>query len=240
MTARALSLAIPLSLVLTWSTHAGAADLAALAGSESDFRGQSYSYVGADLTHRLTPHVGVAVRVMPFYLTYRFRSGDDLVSARALGVNGLVGIKLFLGETTLGLLGGAQFRDTDLSPDVRTGGARGDQISGLAQLELDSWLPTRTNLNFFSSYSGVDDFLYTRGGVKQQLTNRDFSKPITINAGVEGFFGRNADYDSRGAGLVFELYHIPTRMAVGVRAGYKHDSTFGNGGYAGLSIYKQF
>lgn len=220
--------------------RAVAVDLAVLGGSETDFRGQSYSFVGADATQRVHENVGLAGRIMPHFMTYRFRSGDDLVKAEAVGVNGLLGVKFFLGPVTLGLLGGVQFRDTDLTPDVKSAGARGTQAAALGQADLDATLPTRTNIYVFSSLSAIDDFVYARAAVKQQVTNYDYQRANTVNVGVEGIYGNNRDYESKGAGLIFEVYNIPAKLSVAIRGGYKHDSTFGAGGYGSLVIYKAF
>ncbi len=219
---------------------AAAFDLTAVGGGETDFRGQSYLYGGLEATQRLGEHVAAAGRVVPFYLTYRYRSDGDLVDAKAPGVNAAVGVRLFWGPTTLGLLGGIEYRHTDLSPDDPFSSVSGAKVGGLVQADFDTWLPTRTNLNLWASFTSVDDFVYVKGTVKQQLTNRDFAQHNTVNGGTEVFYGRNENFDMVGVGVVLELFRLPASLSLAVRGGWKHDSTFGHGGYGGVSLSKRF
>ena len=217
-----------------------AVEMASFAGGEIDGRGQGFSYIGADLTQRLNKNVAVSGRIVPNYLTYKYYSGNNLIRAKSPGLAAVAGLKLSLDQTTLGLFGGMEFRDTTLSPDDQTAKVRGNTTAGLVQGEFDTWFPTRTNLNVMASYSGTDDFFYERGRVKQQVCNLDFRKPNNISVGLEQFYGRNADYDQAGGGLLLEVYNIPMKFALILRGGYKHDSTFGNGSYGGLELYKAF
>jgi len=212
-------------------------DSSLFSGGEIDTRGQSFSYLGVDLTQRIYENISLSGRVIPNFLTYRFRSGDRLVRAVSPGIYVVAGPKLSWGQTTVGLFGGVEYRYTNLSPDVRDAELRGNTVAGLVQGEFDTWLPSRTNFNVFGSFSGTDNFLYEKGKIKQQVSNLKFKKPNTINVGVEQFYGRNADFHQAGVGPILELYNIPKRISVALRGGYKHDSTFGNGIYGGLEFY---
>lgn len=229
-----------LLLSLAAARPAIAGDAAFFGGGEVDDRGQGYAYSGFEVAQSVRPPLSLAGRVVLNYLTYKYPSGDHLIRASVPGVAGLVGIKLGWERLSFGIFGGAEYRNTDLDPDDRGSRSRGEHVSGTVQGEFDTWLPTRTNLNLFASYSGVADFVYIKPGVKQQLTNLDFSNRTTLNAGIEGIFGRNDDYNMRGVGLVIEMFDIPWTLSVAVRGGYKHDSNFGSGGYGGLSVYKKF
>jgi hypothetical protein len=214
-----------------------AADLSFIGGGEIDTRGQGFSYLGIDLTKKVYRDVSISGRVIPNYLTYKFRSGNEKVKAASLGIYTVAGIKLSLNQTTIGLFGGTEYRHTDLRPDVGTAEVKGNTFAGVVQGELDTWLSSRTNFNLFSSFSGTDNFFYERGRIKQQITNLDFKKPNTINVGVEQFYGRNPDFRQLGGGLILELFNIPKEISFAVRVGYKHDSTFGSGTYGGLELY---
>lgn len=215
-----------------------AAEASLFAGGEIDTRGQGFSYLGVDLTQKVYEHLFIAGRLIPNFLTYRFHSGDELVRATSPGLYSVVGVKLSWGQTTFGLFGGTEYRYTNLSPDVRHTEPRGSTLAGLVQGEFDTWLPSRTNFNVFASFSGTDSFAYERARIKQQITNLDFKKPNTLNLGVEQFYGRNPDFRQVGIGPILEIYHIPRRISLAFRCGYKHDSTFGSGAYGGLEFYK--
>ena len=239
-TAAIAGLAVIAWLVIASAVPAAAVDVALFGGGESDGHGQSYSFLGADVTHPLTDSLALDFRLVPHYLTYKFRSGGNLISAEAPGVDLAVGLKLTLGATYASLLAGIQARDTDLTPDVRNSDARGETIGPLVIAELGTTLPSRTSLSYFGSFGGADDFLYQKISVKQQVTNLDYAGANTLNVGGEIFGGRNVEFWMVGAGPVVELYNLTHKLSISVRAGYRHDSTFGDGFYGGLSFYKAF
>jgi hypothetical protein len=217
-----------------------AADVFTFAGGEIDGHGQSFSYLGVDVTEHIDKTIAVAGRIMPNYLTYKYYSGATLTEASSPGVFAVGGIKLFWDRSMLGIYGGLEFRNTSLDPDDTNNSARGDKTGGVVQGEFDSWLTNRTNLNIFASYGGVSDFLYEKGRLKEQITNLDYKESYSWFVGVEQFVGRNSDFDEQGVGLALELFFIPEKFSIAIRGGYKHDSTFGNGGYCGLDLYKGF
>jgi hypothetical protein len=229
-----------LVLSFVWSPLSLAIDLSSFAGSEVDGHEQSFSYLCVDVTERMNKTVAVSARLTPNYLTYKYYSGNTQIKASSEGLFAVAGVKLFWEKTMLGLYGGAEFRDTDLSPDDANSSVRGNTAAGLVQGEFDTWLSSRTNIYAFTSYSGTSDFLYEKARIKQQITNLDYKKPYTLNVGVEQFIGRNDDFRGEGYSLVVELYNIPYKIAVALRGGFKHDSTFGDGAYWGLDLYKGF
>jgi Cellulose biosynthesis protein BcsS len=217
-----------------------ATDVSTFAGGEIDGHGQSFSYLGVDVTEHLNKTIAVAGRIIPNYLTYKYYSGDTLIEASSPGVFAVGGIKLFWDKSMFGIYGGLEFRNTNLDPDDTNNSQRGDKTGGVIQGEFDSWLTSRTNLNIFASYSGVSDFLYEKGRLKEQITNLDYKKSYSWFVGVEQFVGRNEDFHGEGVGLALELFYIPDKCSIAIRSGYKHDSTFGNGAYWGLDLYKGF
>jgi hypothetical protein len=217
-----------------------AVETSVFSGGEVDNRAQGFAYLGLDLSERLYQSLSLSVRVMPNFLTYKFRSEGRLTRATSPGFYTLAGVKFVSEPTTIGLFGGVEFRHTRLNPDIRSVKIRGDSVAGLIQGEFDHWLPSRTNLNGFASFSGTNSFLYERGRIKQQITNLDFKKSNTFNVGVEQIVGRNADFTQFGGGLVLEMFNIPNWVALSLRGGYKHDTTFGDGAYGGVEFYKRF
>lgn len=219
---------------------AHAAEVSIFAGSELDGHGQGFSYVGVDVTQSINKTLAVTGRVMPSYLTYKYYSGDNLIKADSPGLSAVAGIKLFWDQTMVGVFGGAEFRNTDLSPDDPSASVRGSTSAALIQGELDSWLTARTNVHVFASYTGISNFTYETGRIKQQITNLDYKQPYTMFLGVEQFIGRNSDFNGQGYGGVVEFFFIPQKINIALRGGYKHDSTFGDGFYGGLQFYKGF
>jgi hypothetical protein len=220
------------------SSHA--AEISSFAGADIDDHGQGFSYLGVDVTHKLDRHIGITGKVIPNYLAYKYKSGDQEIKAKAPGLFLVGGAKYFWDKSMIGLFGGGEFRDTDLSPDDPGSSVRGNTSSALIQGELDSWFSRGTNLYANASYSFKTDFAYEKAKIRQQITNRSFQKPYSLYLGVEQFFGRNPDFQQEGVGVLLEVYHLVHRVSVAVKSGYKHDSSFGNGAYWGLDLYKGF
>lgn len=235
-----LLLLVTVCLTFLFCSLGLAAEASLFAGGEIDTRGQGFSYLGVDVTQKVYDHISIAGRLIPNFLTYKFYNGDELVRATSPGLYGVAGVKLSWGQTTFGLFGGTEYRYTHLSPDIKSAELRGNTVAGVVQGEFDTWLPSRTNINVFGSFSGTNSFTYERGRIKQQITNRDFKKSNNISVGIEQFYGRNPDFRQVGVGPMVELYHIPKKIALALRCGYKHDSTFGSGAYGGLEFYKGF
>jgi hypothetical protein len=217
-----------------------AADFSVFGGTEMGGRGQGFSYTAIDATQKINNVISLSARVMPSYLTYKYYSGDTLIKAVSPGVNAVGGVKISWGRTSLSVLAGAETRDTTLHPDDRYASVRGHSTAGVVQGEFDTWVAKGTNLNVFANYSGTSDFTYEKGRVKQQVSNLDSKKPYTFYAGVEQFLGRNTDFSEQGVGPVVEFIYMPQKLSIAVIGGYKHDSTFGNGMYWGLRVYKGF
>ena len=125
-----------------------AAESSLFSGGDIDTRGQGFAYLGIDVTQKIYENISVSGRVIPNYLTYKFRSGDHTVRANSPGLYTVAGIKLSFSQTTLGLFGGTEYRNTNLHPDVKSADVRGNTFAGLVQGEFDTWLPSRTNFNF--------------------------------------------------------------------------------------------
>jgi hypothetical protein len=221
-------------------TPALAFEVSTFGGTEIDERGQGFSYAAMEGTRKITNTVAVSARIMPNYLTYKYYAGDTLVKATSPGLYAVAGFKLFLGPATLTILGGLETRNTSLSPPDRNADVRGSTNAGLVQTGVDLRVTKSTYVNLFGSYSGTSNFSYEKGGVKQQISNFDSKKPYTFYLGAEQFIGRNADFRQEGVGALVEMAYLPYNLSFGLRGGYKHDSTFGNGSYWGLQVYKGF
>jgi hypothetical protein len=217
-----------------------ATDVSLFAGGEIDDHSQGFSFIGVDITQGINETVAIAGRVMPNYLTYKYYNNNVLIKAKSPGLFAVAGIKLFSGQSTFGVYGGAEFRNTDLDPDDRNSSQRGSTSAAVIQGEFDTWLTKRTNFYIFGSYSDTSNFSYERAKLKYQITNLDHKDSHTLFIGAEQFYGRNSDFRGQGYGALLELYFIPLKASIGVRGGYKHDSTYGNGAYGGLELYKGF
>ena len=229
-----------LLFTLTFAKPSLALDFSTFAGGEIDGRSQGFSYLGFELAQKITNHVAVAGRVTPSYLVYKYYSGDTLIRATSPGLTTVAGLKFIWEKTTIGIFGGGEFRNTTLSPDDLNASVRGSSTAGVVQGEFDHWFPTKTNISVWGSYSGTSDFSYEKARIKQQVTNMDYKGPVNLLVGIDQTYGRNADFHGITVGPMVEIYYIPWKVSVALRGGYKHDSTFGGGGYGGIELYKGF
>jgi hypothetical protein len=216
------------------------AEASIFAVNEIASREQGFTLAGLDITQRVSKSVSIAGRILPNYLSYKYLSGDAPTKASAPGLYAVAGVKLFWRQTTFGLFGGVEARRTTLTPDNIYARIRGSTLAGLVQGEVDSWLSGKTNVNMFTSYSGLDNYFYEKVRVKRQISNQKYAKPSTLFIGMEQFVGRNADYQSQGVGASVELYFVRQKASVGARGGFMHDSAFKNGPYWGLQFSKGF
>jgi hypothetical protein len=233
--------ALLLALAGIFACHtAYAADFSVFGGTEVDGRGQGYSYAAIDATQKINSVFSVSARIMPNYLTYKYYSGDRLIKAKSPGVDFLGGIKASWGRTSFSVYGGVETRNTSLSPDDPYASVSGHTTEGVIQGEFDTWIARGTNFNIFGSYSGTSNFSYEKSRIKQQVSNWDSAKPYMFYVGLEQFYGRNVDFNGMGVGPVVEFVYMPQKLSVALIGGYKHDSTFGDGAYWGLQVYKGF
>ncbi len=101
-----------------------------------------------------------------------------------------------------------------------------------------------TNLNFISSYGSANRYLFTRGGIKQQITNKKFEKPIALSIGGEITGQGNREVRQYGGGGMFEIGFLRQKTSLQFRAGINRQ-TFAVGPaeskpYFGAGIYRRF
>jgi hypothetical protein len=150
------------SLIMFSCPLAIAAESSLFSGGDIDTRGQGFAYLGLDVTQKVYENLSISGRVIPNYLTYKFRSGDDTVRANSSGIYTVAGIKLSFSQTTLGLFGGVEYRNTNLSPDVRSADVRGIPFQVWSRANLTAGFLEGRTLTF-SAASVERTVFFTRG-----------------------------------------------------------------------------
>ena len=93
---------------------------------------------------------------------------------------------------------------------------RGRAAQGFFWFQSDSL----TLLTGLFDYSAAVGYVWTRAGVRRQVTNRDFAGPVALSIGVEGtWVGTIYDRSYQG-GAVVGLAFLHIGMGVDLRAGY--------------------
>jgi len=215
-------------------------EFSSFGGGEIDTQGQGFSFLGVDISQKIEKGLCIKARLVPNYLTYKYKSETRMIRANSPGVYGLGGLKLEGKNSSISMFCGIEYRNTNLNPDKKDAKVRGDTIALLLQGELYYQIFRFTELGFFGSYSSTDNFFYEKIKIKRQITNLDFKKPNSLHLGLEQFYGRNPDFKMIGLGPVLEIYNIPKKFSLILRGGYKHDKTFGTEAYGGFEFFKAF
>ncbi|WP_457600887.1 cellulose biosynthesis protein BcsS [Hydrogenivirga sp.] len=216
--------------VLLASTLSLSAEYGLLGGSETDTKGQSYSYAGFIGEKRIDERNSLMGKVWVDYLTYKFEQDGTEVKAKAPAAQLSLGLKHRFVKLSTTLWLGWERRDTDVNPDLTGVEVKGVKDSLLIQLEVDGWF-NGTNASFITSYSSATSYLWARGRLKHT-----FFSPNT-RLGVELIGHGNQDYRAVQSGAIGEYSY--GRLTAGIHGGYKN-STTGNSLYVGVEVFVGF
>jgi hypothetical protein len=214
-------------------------------GFEFDTHGTTYSHFGPGWTRPLNDNLAFQLRLGPSYLTYEFDSPEGRTRVRRPGFAITPGVKfgttnwfsVGAGPTfqrkheTLATFDGTEFEDKDWETGLN--------VNGQAYLN-----PTdRLNVHGSASYSTNDEYLWSRLGVKRQLSNFSWGDRFTHYLGGEVMAQGNDDIRQLQVGALFELLHAPSSMSIMLRGGVKRSSfEFDDdqtGPYIGIGLYRR-
>ncbi len=185
----------------------------------------------------------LVIRPTISYLYYDSRGADGTTKVRSPGFSLQVGYRRQTERLSLTIAPGVEVRR-----DRRTlpTGEKVEKTQVGAVIGADAFYQaTRfTNLNFIASYGAANRYLFTRAGIKQQVTNKESSKPVSLLVGAEVTGQGNQDIKQYGAGGLFEVAFPKKPMSLQFRAGYNRkvfaDSTSESKPYFGAGIYYRF
>lgn len=220
--------------------YAVSLDFSSFGGGQIDNRGQGYTFFGIDISNKINEGYYVKVRIVPNYLTYKYKSNNRTIRAYSPGINILGGLKIDENKISISILGGLEYRNTNLNPDLKDAKVRGDTFAPSLQGELNYRFSKYISMDFYGSYSGTDNFFYEKFMIKSQISNFDFKKPDIFHLGCEQFYGKNPDFRMLGLGPFFEIYNIQNKISLSFRSGYTHDKNFRGGIYGGIQFFKAF
>jgi hypothetical protein len=157
---------------------------------------------------------------------YEYDGAPGRVEASAFGAEAALGYgaSSTAGWWTVSL--GLRYTDTDLTPDDRSANARGSQLGGKVQLDLDRALASAWRGNVIMSYSNQQDAYWGRVRVMHDATP-------TRALGIEVIANGNNEADSTAAGLVASLRPAASSWTVSLKAGYRFQDE-ADGVYGGL------
>ncbi len=232
-----LTLLLALPAATAW---AGPFEL--IAGWEGDSHAQGYGFAAVGAILPAAPYVTFPVRVTASHLYYAYDSTGTEVSVRSPGASLLAGPRWSGERGSVTLLGGAEVRRERRE---RGGSAGEEDITGaVVQADGELVVGPRGRLFALASWSGAVDYLYGRSSARLQLTNLDWTGPVTWFTGLEGVLQGNDDSDAVQAGAFVECALPRQHGSLALHAGYKGSgSATGSrrrGGYLGAGFYRRF
>jgi hypothetical protein len=215
---------------------------ALIGGYEWDTHGSGYGFFGPAYTHPFgSNNVAWTARVFGNYLRYEFSDLTTTTKVRSPGGSASVGLK-FGAKNYFAVSAGpsVSWRHTTVTPnagaetttdETRTGANFGGEISA----------GSANNLQILGNYNTTDKYAWGRVGLKTQVTNRTWKDSNALFLGVEAIAQGNQDITSTQFGGLVEINHVPARLSLMFRAGYKR-STFAvgdakTGPYFGIGLY---
>lgn len=198
-----------------------------IGGFELDTHGTSYSFFGPTWVKPLSPKLAFQASVRANYLTYEFEELGGVTKVRSPGVSTGVGLKM--GDEnwfrfSVGV--GVKRRNETFEAPTGLEVSDSDWESGVS-LGADTYLnPTeRVNVHGQLNYGAEDGYVWSRLGVKRQLSNYDWRGRFTHYAGGEVMAQGNEDIRSLQLGGLVEFLHAPSSISIMLRGGWKR-STF--------------
>jgi hypothetical protein len=218
------------------------------AGYEGDSRDTGYAFFGPGYYHPISDDTAVVARLNVNYLTYEFDNGDGTrTHVSGPGFAPTVGLR-FGRRDNLKVMVGPDFkrrqREILTAGDLELSEEDDTKVGARFAADLYNNFGDHWNLHALGSYGTAEDWLWTRVGIKRQLTNLDWRGPIALSLGAEGIVQGNDDIRQLQGGALAEIVHARSSLALMLRAGVKN-SSFENaddesGPYFGIGLYRRF
>lgn len=222
---------------------------AAPAGAASEWIGgwegsadRGYSFISPVLTLRDTPARALLLRASASYLYYALpeAGGETDVTSPGVALGVAYRKKLRRGSITFGP--GYEVRDTQRTRGAFTESEREQGFTFQGDIfyqpaPLDTWFA-------IGSYGQANQYVWSRGGYKRQVTNRTFQGPRALGIGVELTAQGNEDLRALQGGGFLDLSFLRSATSLQFRAGYS-DTEYDTGEttsepYFGIGFYRRF
>jgi hypothetical protein len=233
-------LLIILCLLTIWLTGYTTAALAnkweVFGGAELTNQEEDVQYIAVGLIQPIKEDWWLLGRVMGLNVDYKFDVDDDTLEGKLSSATPSLGIRRSLGGGSVSLLGGLDIEW--IEQEEQNGTDDKDQKMGVSiQGEWDKWWPGANNLSCIVNYKSIDNFFWGRlrgkKGVGQIGRGNIFLGAEMVGMG-------NDDFAAYQAGLIAEAADILPALSLGLRAGYKHSSSFTDAIYGGIEFYYSY
>ncbi len=202
--------------------------------------GNGYSFGSSVFSFPSTGTNSFVVRPTFSYLYYNYQDTGGFTDVTSPGLGLTLGYRLRLGRLTFTAGPGVETRWEHRNFPDGTSGYK-TLLGATAMSEAFFQANRLTNLNLIANYTQNDRYTWVRGGMKRQITNRDFKRSTAWLIGPEVTGQGNRDVRQYQAGGVVELALLPSHVSIQFRSGYGHlqfhDGSTEARPYFGLGFY---
>jgi hypothetical protein len=192
-------------------------------GFEADSDDKRLYFIGAQTNAPLFVNVFVG------HLKYKFDENDSTVDVKSTFITPTVGYRFTITDPlTVSIAAGATWEEK--TEDRNNGDDTDTSTGAFAQIGASYWKADK-NYEFLASYSDPTEFIWSRLRGKHRVHGQYF-------LGGEAFWMGNEDFDSVGAGALFEIRG--ERVATTFKLGVSDTSTDDTGVYGGLEFSLPF
>jgi hypothetical protein len=215
-----------------------------ISGYEADTDGSGYGFFGPSYVRPIRPGLSWTARAFGNFLSYQFSELDGATHVRSPGVNSAIGLQ-FGDRQFFRLLAGPEvkWRRTEVISPAGSLTHTDTSLGANFGSEMYANPTPHNNVQGLVNYNTTDRYTWGRLGFKEQINNHSWQGPNTAFLGVEGIAQGNHDIRSKQVGGFFELTHVPARVSMMFKAGYKQ-STFNvgpdkTGPYFSVGFYRR-
>lgn len=229
-------------MIMIFYTNAMAGSFDMVTGWEGN-ETQGYTFFSSTYNTAIGKNVYIVFRASANYLYYEFYDVDRRTDVRSPGTDAGIALRFNIGRASLSLGPGYEIRQTERN--YENGGStekteEGYNLQGSLYLQAAS----HTILQIISSYSDANEYIWTRGGIKYQLTNKNYQGPTALSLGVEFTGQGNDDKNTLSGGILFEIAFVRKKLSIQMRTGYpfydSEESSEDSKPYFGAGLYKAF
>ena len=160
---------------------------------------------------------------------YEYLGGPGRVEASAWGAEAALGYGAGSEHGWWAVSLGVRYTDTDLTPDDPDAEARGSQVGGKLQFELEHALSPAWRVGAMASYANQQNGYWGRARLMYGPT------PVR-SYGIEVVANGNDEADSTAAGLVLTVRPDESKFTVSLKAGYRFQDDDYDGAYGGVEF----
>lgn len=203
---------------------------------------RGYSFVSPAVpVHKGAPFSWI-VRGSVSYLYYDVPQGNGKTEVHSPGESLSVALRYAAPGITATIGSGYETRQTKRR---LASGAETKETENGVLVQGDVWFQVTplTTLSAIVSYSGANDYVWARGGVKRQITNFDYQGSTTLHVGAEVTQQGNKDSKAAQLGALFEIAYPRSNTSLQFRSGLQRIDAGGSRSsrpYFGVGLYRAF